>query len=178
MASKLDRLCCLALVVAPLYENRLKQNQRFFMAYWILKTEPNTYSIEDLQKDKETDWDGVRNYQARNFIKQMQAQDLAFFYHSNCKVPGIVGIMQICGPAIPDLTALNSSSQYFDPRSTVEQPRWYMVKVKFVEKFPNIIPLSLLKATKNLAKLPLLQRGNRLSIMPVTSKEWQAILKL
>lgn len=149
--------------------------------YWLMKSEPDTFSIDDLKKcPKQTDsWEGVRNYQARNFMRDdMQVGDLAFFYHSNCKIPGIVGIMQIHQAAKADLTAQDPNSKYYDPKSTLTNPRWYMVTVKFIEKFQSIIPLTLLKQQKNLTGLSLLQPGNRLSIMPVANQQWQAILKL
>lgn len=147
------------------------------MHYWLMKSEPDAFSIDDLKKrPKQTEpWDGVRNYQARNFMKQMQAGDLAFFYHSNCAVPGIIGIMQIAKIAYPDSTQFDANSKYYDPKSTIENPRWYRVDVKLVEKFPTIISLESLKQIPHLHGMQLLKKGNRLSVMPVTNEEWAII---
>jgi predicted RNA-binding protein with PUA-like domain len=151
------------------------------MNYWLMKSEPSTYSIDDLLKaPKSTDhWEGVRNYQARNFMRDtMRKGDQAFFYHSNCETPGIVGIMTIIHEAHPDFTAWDPDSKYYDPKSTPENPRWFMVSVRCTEKFKHIIPLALLKSYPLLKKMILLKPGNRLSIMPITSQEWQFILTL
>lgn len=149
------------------------------MAYWLMKSEPSTYSIDDLKKAKKGFWDGIRNYQARNFIRdQMKSGDLAFFYYSSCKVPGIVGIMQITSKGKPDETAFDPKSHYFDPDSNPATPRWYGVDVTLVEEFETLIPLTALKENFALKNMQLLKRGNRLSIMPVTQGEWQAIMKL
>ena len=148
------------------------------MNYWLMKSEPETFSIDDLKKEKVDHWDGVRNYQARNFMKDMKKKDLVFFYHSNCSPPGIVGVMEVHKEAYPDFTSFDKRSKYYDPKSTKENPRWFMVDVKFKEKFSEIIPLETLKAVSALKDLALLRRGNRLSIMPVATKEWNAILKM
>lgn len=151
------------------------------MNYWLMKSEPTTFGIDNLIKTpKQTDhWEGVRNYQARNFMRDnMKMHDKAFFYHSNCEVPGIVGIVEIVQESHPDLTALDINSKYYDPKSTRENPRWAMVSVKFLEKFKNTIPLSLLKTYSELKNMTLLKPGNRLSITPVTEKEWDFILSL
>lgn len=150
------------------------------MHHWLLKSEPCTFSIDDLAKRplQTEPWDGVRNYQARNFMKEMQCGDLAFFYHSSCATPGIVGVVEIVKAAYPDKTAFNPESKYFDPKSTIENPRWFRVDVKLVKKFEHIISLEQLKQQTGLYKMRLLQRGNRLSVMPVTNKEWEIILKL
>lgn len=151
------------------------------MRYWLMKSEPETYSIESLLDcPKKTDpWEGVRNYQARNFIRDdMQPEDLAFFYHSNCAIPGIVGIMKIVSTGYPDKTAWDKKSIYFDPKSTPENPRWYRVDVQAVQKFKTMIPLTTLKAHPLLKNMALVQKGNRLSVMPVTEKEWKTILTL
>jgi predicted RNA-binding protein with PUA-like domain len=149
--------------------------------YWLMKSEPNTYSIDTLaNKPKGIDhWEGVRNYQARNFMKdQMKIGDQAFFYHSNCEIPGIAGMMKIVQESHPDFTAWDVDSQYYDPKSTPTNPRWFMVSVQFVEKFKTILPLSLLKNQPSLKECVLLQPGNRLSVMPISSKEWKTILSL
>lgn len=145
-----------------------------------MKSEPNTFSIDHLQAlPKQTDqWEGVRNYQARNFMRKMALGDQAFFYHSSCEIPGIVGIMEIVETAYPDMTAFNPDSPYYDPKSTNENPRWYVVKVHFLKKFKTIIPLSKLKTQAPLQEMQLLKPGNRLSIMPVSTQEWQCILSL
>jgi len=146
-----------------------------------MKSEPTTYGIESLiQAPNQTDhWEGVRNYQARNFMRdQMKIGDKAFFYHSNCVVPGIVGTMEIARESHPDFTAFDLRSKYFDPKSTRENPRWFMVSVRFLEKFKNPISLSTLKNFSELKNMILLKPGNRLSVMPVTAKEWEFILIL
>lgn len=151
------------------------------MAYWLMKSEPNTYSIEDLAKapGQKGFWDGVRNYQVRGFIRdQMQPGDLAYFYHSSCPVPGIVGIVRITGPAVPDPTAFDPVSQYYDPRSVADAPRWWGVPVQLVEQFTRIITLPLLRQQQKLASMLILKKGNRLSITPVTEQEWLLINQL
>ncbi len=150
------------------------------MAYWLMKSEPTTYSIDDLAqaRGKKGFWDGVRNYQARNFIRSMQPGDLAFFYHSSCKVPGIVGIVQVTQSPRPDETAFDPASAYFDPDSKPENPRWFGVDIQLVEKLPEIITLTELRHHPALSELQLLKRGNRLSVMPMTKVEWRVILDL
>jgi predicted RNA-binding protein with PUA-like domain len=151
------------------------------MNYWLMKSEPTVFSLDDLQnKPQQTYcWDGVRNYQARNMMRdEMKLGDLAFFYHSNCAVPGIVGIMEIVKESYPDFTAFNPEHSYFDPKSSLEQPRWFMVDVKFVRQLRRCITLQELKTCAELENLPLVRRGNRLSIMPVTAPQWQFILSL
>jgi predicted RNA-binding protein with PUA-like domain len=151
------------------------------MNYWLMKTEPETFSIDDLlNAPKKIDhWEGVRNYQARNYMRDaMKLHDLAFFYHSNCDTPGIAGMMEIVREKHPDLTALDPHSAYFDPKSTHENPRWWMVSVKFIEKFNPIIPLRFLKNSTPLQEMILVKPGNRLSVMPVTAAEWKFIISL
>ena len=151
------------------------------MKYWLLKSEPSVFGIDDLRTlpDATEHWDGVRNYQARNFMRDdMKAGDQAFFYHSNCKEPGIAGIVEIVREAYPDFTARDPESRYYDPKSTDADPRWYMVDVRFVRKLEHIVPLTLLKSCPELDGLPLLRRGNRLSIMPVEERFWHFILRL
>ena len=149
------------------------------MAYWLMKSEPDVFSIDDLARVQVEPWDGVRNYQARNMLRnQMQLGDQVFFYHSNCDVPGIVGIAEICRTAYPDLSALNPESRYFDPKATPENPRWVCVDVKFVRKLPQTISLQRLKTCKALSGWALIAKGNRLSVMPVSAPQWDAILAM
>lgn len=137
------------------------------MNYWLMKSEPGVYSIKDLERDRSSIWDGVRNYQARNFLRQMQPQDMAFFYHSNTISPGIVGLMRIVTPMVADPTQFDPNSHYYDPKSKPDSPRWHTVEVEFVAAFPNIIPLATLKQEFNADELWVTRRGNRLSVMPV-----------
>ncbi len=149
--------------------------------YWLMKSEPDTFSIEDLQNapSQTTSWEGVRNYQARNFMRdKFRVGDLAFFYHSSCKVPAIVGMMEVIRTGEPDKTAWDPKSPYFDPKSTHASPRWYLVDLKLKEKFTSPITLAALKAQPKLSTMQLLQKGNRLSILPVTEAQWQTILKM
>jgi len=149
--------------------------------YWLLKSEPETYSIDDLaaQKGKRDHWDGIRNYQARNFIRDdMKKGDLAFFYHSNCDVPAVVGIVEIVKAAYPDPTAFNPDEKYYDPKSDPDNPRWLMVDVKYKKKLKNPVSLAQLKQTSSLSDMRLVQKGNRLSIMPVAKKHWDTIVKM
>ncbi|MFP5505450.1 MAG: EVE domain-containing protein [Gammaproteobacteria bacterium] len=151
------------------------------MNYWLMKSEPDVFGIDHLRKrPKQTEhWDGVRNYQARNMLRdQMQVGDRVFFYHSNCAEPGIVGIARIVRAGYPDHTALDPESKYHDPKSTPENPRWYMVDVKFERKLKRTITLEELKTHSELEDMPLVRRGNRLSIMPVTEAQWEFILGL
>lgn len=152
------------------------------MAYWLFKSEPSVWGWDDqvAKGDAGEEWDGVRNYQARNFMRdEMQVGDEVFFYHSNATPPGIVGIARIASEAYPDPTQFDPDSKYFDPKSDPENPRWLLVDVAFVRKFDRILSLQELK--DNADKLPefrLLARGNRLSIMPVEKRHWQTVLKL
>lgn len=149
--------------------------------YWLLKSEPSVFSIDDLIKApcQTTHWEGVRNYQARNMIHdEMQVGDLAFFYHSNATPPGIVGTVEIVKAAYPDDTQFEPQSHYYDPKATRNNPRWWRVDVKFKHKFKEIIPLELLKTIPTLSDMSLVQKGNRLSVMRVTEKEWEAILSV
>ncbi len=151
------------------------------MNYWLMKSEPETYSIDKLlaAKNQTDHWEGVRNYQARNFMRDnMKLKDKAFFYHSNCETPGIAGIIEIVRESHPDPTALDPFSIYYDPKSTPENPRWFMVNVRCLEKFENIIPLSHLKTYPELSTMTLLKPGNRLSVMPVSPHDWNFILTL
>ena len=151
------------------------------MNYWLVKSEPDVFGIDDLKSmpDGTEHWDGVRNYQARNMLRdEMKKGDKVFFYHSNCKVPGIAGIAKIVKEGYPDFTAFLRESKYFDPKSDPNNPRWYMVDVKFVRKLKKLISLEELKGYKELEDLPLVKRGTRLSIMPVTKEQWDFILGL
>lgn len=148
------------------------------MRYWLMKSEPDEASIDDLAAAGSFPWSGVRNYQARNFMRDaMQPGDLAFFYHSSCKTPGIAGICAISSAAEADQTQFDPQSPYFDPKATPAKPRWFCVSVRFVAKTP-LLPISELRRHPELAALPLLQRGNRLSITPVAAAEWAFIEQL
>lgn len=148
------------------------------MNYWLMKSEPDTYSITDLQRQHRTIWDGVRNYQARNFMRLMQPGDLAFFYHSNTNPPGIVGLMRIVETNLPDPTQFDPKSDYYDPKSTPDSPRWQTVMVEFVQIFPHILELSLLKQQFTEEELMLVKKGNRLSVMPIIPMVAHTILEL
>jgi|SRR5690606_16156650 predicted RNA-binding protein with PUA-like domain len=148
------------------------------MPYWLMKSEPDELSIEALQHMERARWDGVRNYQARNYLRAMKPGDLFFFYHSSCPQPGIAGIGKILTASYPDPTALESDSHYFDINSTSANNRWSAVDVGFVDAFPAVIPLSHLKALPQLAELALVKKGSRLSVMPVSPVAWQSILTL
>lgn len=149
--------------------------------YWLMKSEPSCFSIDDLKNapQQTTHWDGVRNYQARNFMRDhMQMGDLVLFYHSNCSPPGISGVAEVVSEPYPDFTAFDPNSEHPDVSSTPDNPRWFMVDVRFKEKFPSFIPLDLLKQQPELKDMLVLRRGNRLSITPVSEKEWKTIHNL
>lgn len=151
------------------------------MKYWLMKSEPSEFSIDDLKnRPRKTEpWDGVRNYQARNMMRdEMKKGDLVFFYHSNCEEPGIVGIMTVAKEGYPDHTAFDPDDKHFDPKSDPDNPRWFYVDVKYKRKLGRTITLTELREHKPLQKMKLLQKGNRLSIMPVSKKEWDYILGL
>jgi len=150
------------------------------MNYWLMKSEPASFSITDLKtRPKKTEhWDGVRNYQARNFMRAMKKGDLAFFYYSSCAVPGVYGIIEIRRAAHPDPSAWDPDNHHYDPKSTPQWPLWDMVDVRFRREFKRPVTLSAIKAQAKLKNMPLVQRFSRLSVMPVTAKEWNAILKL
>lgn len=146
------------------------------MQYWLFKTEPDEFSIDDLKRKNEEIWDGIRNYQARNFLRdQVALGDLVFIYHSSCKEPGIVGIAKVIKTAFPDPSQFDSQSKYYDAKATTDNPRWTSVNLEFVDKL-RIIALSKLKADKQLESMHLVQKGSRLSIQPVTESEWEYIL--
>lgn len=147
--------------------------------YWLMKSEPDVFSFDDLKKKKTEPWTGVRNYQARNFMRDdMRPGDLIFFYHSSCEVPGIAGIASVASTPYPDPTQFDKKSEYFDPKATKESPRWFLVDVKFEKDLPRLMPLEELKKEESLSEMRLLQKGNRLSILPVTPEEYEFILKL
>ena len=149
------------------------------MTYWLVKSEPFKYSWEQLEKDKQTYWDGVRNYQARNFLRDtIKVGDLVLFYHSSCDPAGIAGIAEVVKSGYPDHTAFDKKHAHFDPDSDEKNPTWYMVEIKHVKTFPKLITLDKLKKVKGLEKMVLLQKGSRLSIQPVSELEWSTILKL
>ena len=146
--------------------------------HWLIKSEPNVYSIADLQRDGHTCWDGVRNYQARNFMRDaMGMGDGILFYHSSCAVPGVAGIAQVASTPYPDETQFDSAGKYFDPKATREQPRWISVDVRAKEK-GRYLPLAEMRTIPALEDMVLLQKGSRLSISPVTEGQWNAILEL
>ena len=151
------------------------------MNYWLMKTEPDVFSIDDLKMNpkKTTQWEGVRNYQARNFMRdEMKKGDKVLIYHSNCQPPGVAGIAEVCKEAYPDHFAWDKKSNYYDPKCDPENPRWFMVDVKFKKKFKEVVSLSLLKEVKALETMLILRKGNRLSITPVTKKEFETIEKM
>lgn len=150
------------------------------MNYWLMKSEPSTFSITDLEKKprKTECWDGVRNYQARNFLCQMKKGDRAFFYHSSCEVPAIVGEVEIVKEAYPDPSQFDRKSKYFDANSSEEKPRWFMVDVKLVEIFKEPITLSVIRQNPKIKDFILTKRGSRLSVMPVSADNWGILKKL
>lgn len=148
------------------------------MAYWLIKSEPDVYSIDDLRREKQTIWDGVRNYQARNFLRQMNKDDFAFFYHSNTSPPGIVGLVKVVESNIIDPTQFNPDSPYYDYKASLDSPRWWGVKVEFVKAFEKIITLELLKQKFSPDELWVVRKGNRLSVMPIETEVAQSILSL
>lgn len=152
------------------------------MNYWLMKSEPSVFGIEQLAKAKNstTGWDGVRNFQARNYLKEMQKGDLVFFYHSSCEIPGIAGVAAVQREAYPDPTQFDKKNDHYDAASDPENPRWYMVDVKLVRKFDRVIALDELRkhADGKLKDMIVLKRGNRLSITPVTRSEWSFIESL
>ncbi len=147
--------------------------------YWLLKSEPDCYSIDDLQRDGVTYWDGVRNYQARNFMRDdMKVGEGVLFYHSGAEPPGVAGLAEIAREGYADHTALDPDADHFDPKATPEKPIWSMVDVKFVAKFPEVVPLATLKETAGLEDMVVTQRGSRLSVTPVTAEEFAIVSKL
>lgn len=151
------------------------------MKYWLIKSEPEVFSIDDLARNKNqtTYWDGVRNYQARNFIRdEMKVGDKVIFYHSNAEPPAAVGICEIVKEAYPDFSAFDHKNDHYDPKSKKDSPTWFMIDVKFVKKFSKHVSIGEIKANKKLHKMNLIQRGNRLSVMPVTKDEFDEIVRM
>src|SRR5438045_192458 len=149
------------------------------MKYWLMKCEPAAYTIDDLQRDGTTSWEGVRSYQARNFMRdEMRPGDKVLFYASNADPSGVTGLAMISGEAYPDRFATKKGHKYYDPKSTADNPIWYMVDIRFAEKFPAIVPLETLKETPGLEKMVVTQKGSRLSIQPVTKEEYDIVVKL
>ena len=149
------------------------------MRHWLMKSEPDDYSFDDLLRDGRTMWDGVRNYQARNFMRDdMQVGDQVLFYHSNIKPPGVVGLCEVVSEPYPDHTQFDPASKYHDPKSDPENPRWILVDVAPMKALPRFLPLQELRDTESLADMALLQRGQRLSVQPVTASEFKEVVRL
>ena len=149
------------------------------MAHWLMKSEPDAYSIDELERDVQEPWDGIRNYQARNMMRdKMKVGDDVFFYHSSCKVPAVVGLAKIASAAYPDPTQFAPEAKYYDPKSSPDNPRWMLVEVAFVRKPKRAITLKELKAHPGLSDFRLNMRGNRLSIFPVSKEHWDIVLSL
>lgn len=147
--------------------------------YWLMKSEPDVFGIDDLAGVDSEPWDGVRNYQARNYMRDdMRVGDMVLFYHSNSKPSGVAGVARVCREAYPDHTAWDGKSKYFDPKCDPENPRWFMVDVEFVERFPSVVSLQELKTIEGLEEMLVIRRGMRLSIQPVTSEEFRVVVKL
>ena len=148
--------------------------------YWLMKSEPTAFSFGDLVKSKNSTnhWDGVRNYQARNFMREMRAGDKVLFYHSNCDPPAVVGLAEVVREAYPDHTQFDPKNIHYDPKATPAKPIWDMVDLRAIKPLRKPVPLDALRKTKGLEKMPLLRRATRLSVLPVTPKEWEIIVKL
>jgi len=149
--------------------------------YWLVKSEPEVFSIDDLSKaeDKTTFWSGVRNYQARNYLRdEIKKGDLVLFYHSNTEIPGIAGICKVIKEGYPDYTAFNQDDEYYDPKSRKENPVWFMIDIKLIKKFARAVSLEEIKKNKKLYKMKLVQKGNRLSVMPVEQEEYEEIIRM
>jgi predicted RNA-binding protein with PUA-like domain len=148
------------------------------MAFWLLKSEPDTFGLDDLERMGTSPWDGVRNYQARNHIKAMKKGDGVLFYHSRSEPPGVAGLARVCSKPYPDPTQFDSTSKYYDPGSKPDEPRWWLVDVEFVERFPRLVTLHELKARKGLQDMVVTRKGNRLSVSPVSAAEWRIVKKM
>lgn len=149
------------------------------MKYWLMKSEPDVYPLSKLQEDGSTHWDGVRNYQARNFMRdEMKIGDLVLFYHSNTNPPGVVGLARICKEGYPDHTAFDSSTKYYDEKSDPENPRWMMVDIEYVETFPQQVTLEMLKSAPELVDMAVVQRGQRLSVQPVSKEHFDRVCEM
>lgn len=148
------------------------------MKYWLMKTEPDVFSIHDLKKKKKNGWDGVRNYQARNFMRdEMRVGDQILFYHSSCEIPGVAGLARVSKESHPDPTQFDKKSEYYDAKATKEKPIWFMVEVEFVKEL-NLISLEKIKSEPKLKDMRLVQKGSRLSVQPVSAPQWEQVLKL
>ena len=150
------------------------------MVFWLFKTEPDAFSIDDLAARPQLTepWDGVRNYQARNFLRdKVQLGDKVFIYHSSCKQVGIAGVAEVVKAGYPDTEQFNPESKYYDPKASIDAPRWYRVGVKFVEKFNTVLPLKIIKSLPEVTEVGLVKKGHRLSIMPVEENEWHALYR-
>lgn len=145
---------------------------------WLMKSEPDVYSIDDLARERRGRWEGVRNYQARNHLRSMRVGDLALFYHSSTEPPGVAGLARVCREAYPDPTQFDPQSPYYDAKASPDAPRWSMVDVEFVEKFREFVPLAQLKAERALAGMRVVQRGMRLSVQPVEPAHFRRVLEL
>ena len=143
--------------------------------YWLMKSEPDVYSIDDLARDRRSGWEGVRNYQARNHLRAMKVGDLTFFHHSSAEPPGIAGIARVSREAFPDPSQFDPKSDYYDEKSKRDDPRWSQVEIEFVRKLDRLLPMDELRGIAALKDMALLQRGQRLSVQPVTAAEWRAI---
>lgn len=141
---------------------------------WLMKSEPNTYSIDDLERDGRTHWDGVRNYQARNLMREMEVGDRVLFYHSSANPPGVVGVAKVATEAYPDHTARDPDGDYYDPKATADDPRWFMVDIEYVAHFPEVVPLADLKAADGLEDM-VVTRRSRLSVQPVKPEEFATV---
>jgi predicted RNA-binding protein with PUA-like domain len=147
-------------------------------SHWLLKTEPGSYSIRDLERDGITHWDGIRNYQARNLLRdELRPEDRVLVYHSNAEPPGVAGVAEVERGGYPDPSARDPASRYFDPKASDENPRWFMVDIRFVERFAELVPLSILKSTPGLEKMVVTTKS-RLSVQPVTPEEFEIVLEL
>jgi predicted RNA-binding protein with PUA-like domain len=146
--------------------------------HWLFKTEPDSFSIDDLRRVKREEWSGVRSYQARNLMREMRAGDLGFFYHSSTTPPGIAGICEVVAEAHPDSTQFARTSEYYDRTSKRDDPKWWCVDVRFVEKFPRLVTLEELRRIPHLTGMALLRKGQRLSVQPVSDPEWDTILNI
>jgi predicted RNA-binding protein with PUA-like domain len=148
------------------------------MAYWLMKSEPDVYGIDHLQQDGTTLWDGIRNYQARNFMRSMALGDRAFFYHSNAKPPGIVGMMEVVETGITDPSQFDPANKYFDPKSKPEAPRWDCVRLRYLGRFTQLLSLDALREQFSVEELPVVRNGNRLSILPVPEASAARLLEM
>lgn len=147
------------------------------MAYWLMKTEPEAFSLDDLEQRGQEPWDGIRNYQARNFLRSMQVGDGVLFYHSRVPVPGVVGLAEVRSTAYPDPTQFDPQHKYYDPASRREAPRWDLVDVGFRSRFATVISLDELRQMPEFAGSPLVRKGNRLSILPIDTTQWNAVME-